>query len=113
MKRFLDKYIYLTQPIMLFVTLISNFIDLNYTLAGNIIGYSLLSNIVFFYLFNYKGNYCWFTRRAPIALILINITDIIGCYVDYEVYRVCFNIVVTFSSLVLFLIFQLQKIRLK
>ena len=109
MKKFLDKYIYLSQPIMLLVTLVSNFVSLNYTIAGNLIGYSVLSNIVFFYLLNYKGNYCWFTKRAPLFLLCINFIDIIGCYVSYEFYSKIFNISICLVSLVLFLISKIKS----
>jgi hypothetical protein len=109
MKKFLDKYIYLSQPIMLLITLISNFVSLNYSLAGNIIGYSILSNLVFFYLFNYKGNYCWFTKRAPLFLICINLIDIIGCYISYEFYSKIFNISICLVSLLLFLISKIKS----
>jgi len=109
MKRFLDKYIYLSQPIMLLVTLISNFIDLNYSVAGNMIGYSLITNVVFFYLFNYKGNYCWFTKRAPLFLIGINLIDILGNYINYDFYSKLFNISICLVSLVLFLISKLKS----
>jgi len=109
MKKFLDKYIYLSQPIMLLVTLISNFLSLNYTLAGNLIGYSILTNLVFFYLFNYKGNYCWFTKRAPLFLIGINILDIIGVYINYKDYSEIFNITICSIALLLFLISKIKS----
>ena len=109
MKKFLDKYIYLTQPLAIFITLISNFVSLNYSLAGNIIGYSLITNIVFFYLFNYKGNYCWFTKRAPLFLMLINLIDIIGIYISYEFYSKIFNISICSVSLILFIISKIKS----
>jgi len=109
MKKFLDRNIYLSQPLILFVTLLSNFVSLNYTLAGNIIGYSLITNIVFFYLFNYKGNYCWFTRRAPLFLMLINFIDIIGIFISYDDYKEIFNITICSVSLILFIISKIKS----
>jgi hypothetical protein len=109
MKKFLDRNIYLSQPLILFVTLLSNFVSLNYTLAGNIIGYSLITNIVFFYLFNYKGNYCWFTKRTPLFLILINFIDIIGNFISYEFYSKIFNITICSVSLILFIISKIKS----
>lgn len=109
MRAFLDKYIYLSQPIMLLVTLISNFVSLNYVVAGNMIGYSVLTNVVFFYLFNYKGNYCWFTRNTPKFLLLINLLDIIGNFIDYSYYNRLFNIFICSISLILFTIHKIKK----
>ena len=108
MKIFLEKYIYLTQPIMLLVTLLSNFVQLDYILAGNFIGYSVFTNFVFFYLFNYKGNYCWFTKKAPLFLLLINAVDIVGNYVSYEFYSKIFNISICSFSLILFIIHKIK-----
>jgi len=110
MKRFLDKNIYLSQPIMLLVTLCSNFIDMNFTLAGNIIGYSFMTNLVFFYLFNYKGNYCWFTKKAPLFLMLVNAIDVIGVYIDYQIYSKIFNITICGVSLILFFIHKTKQL---
>jgi len=109
MREFLNKYIYLTQPTILLFTLISNFYDLNYVVLGNLVGNSLITNVVFFCYFNYKGNFCWFTKRAPVALILINLLDIFGVYFDYYVYCKVFNVAICFFSLFLFMISVLKK----
>jgi hypothetical protein len=108
MRKFLDKYIYLSQPIMLFVTLMSNFVIFDFFVAGNIIGYSIITNVVFFYLFNYKGRYCWFTRNTPKFLLLINALDIIGTFIEYSTYNRIFNIAICSISLILFIIYKIK-----
>jgi len=110
MRKFLDKYIYLTPIIMLIITLYSNFMSMNYVVVGNIIGYSILTNITLFYIFNYKGVYCWFTRNIPKGLILINLIDIVGNYIDNQFYIKLFNIFVCSISLILFFIYKLKSI---
>lgn len=109
MKRFLDKYIYLSQPIMVLITLLSNFITFDFVVAGNIIGYSVVTNVVFFYLFNYKGSYCWFTRITPKFLLLINLLDIIGRFIEYSYYNRIFNIAICSGSLILFIIYKIKN----
>lgn len=92
---------------MLVVSFLSVFIDLNYVVAGNLIGYSIITNIVFFYIF-YYGNYCWFTKLSPIGLILINIVDIIGFYFP-KYYSFWYTIIIFSVILTLTLIFELNK----
>lgn len=110
LKIYLHKYIYLAPIIMLLVTLYSNFFNINYVVAGNVIGYSLLTNITMFYFFNYKGNYCWFTRNIPIGLISINLFDIIGCFIDYETYSILFNLLVVFVTTLFYIMYKIKNI---
>jgi hypothetical protein len=106
--RLLRKYIHLAPVIMLAITLLSNFINLNYVIAGNIIGYSLLSNLVMWFHFNFTGKYCFITRKISLGLIFINIIDIIGEFINYGYYTSIFNVVVCSVSLTLFTIFKLK-----
>jgi hypothetical protein len=99
---------------MLLATLFSNYVDYkgvvyNYVVLGNAIGCSIISNLIAFYLFNFKGNYCWFTKNAPIGLILINIVDIIGTHVNYVTYSKIFNIVICAVIITLALVFYIKK----
>jgi len=110
LKFYIRKYIHLIPITMILATLLSNFIELNYVLVGNILGYSLLSNIVMWCFFNLDGNYCWFTRNIATGLIIMNILDIIGCYIDYEYYVSLFNIIICLITLILFLVFEIKKI---
>lgn len=105
----LDRYIFLVPIFMILASLLSNFIDLNYVLAGNLIGYSIAGNLAMFYFFNYKGRYCWFTRNAPIGLILVNFVDIIGVYISEKNYIFWFNVVICSTFTILALIFFIKK----
>lgn len=112
LKSFLDRYIFIVPILMLLACLYSNFFYLDYVLAGNVLGCSILSNLVMFYLFNFKGRYCWLTRNAPMGLIFINLIDIIGVWVLDKWYIFLFNIVVCLTILILASIFYIKK-RLK
>ena len=108
-KYYLDKYIYLAPIVMLVITLYSNFFALNYVVAGNLIGYSILTNVVFWYLFNFKGDFCWFTKNIPLGLIAINLIDITAELIHYEYYAKIFNIGVCSVSLILFMGFKIKN----
>ena len=107
----MKKYLYLVPIIMLIGTLISNFVIFDFVLIGNILGYSLLSNIILFHYFQ-RGKFCWLTRNAPLGLITINIIDILGCFIDYNYYNKIFNVGICTIILILALIFELKR-RLK
>jgi hypothetical protein len=114
MRWFLDKYIYLSQPIMLLTTIIYNFFIFNnigaWVVGGNIIGFSLLTNLMLFYLFNFKGRYCWFTRNCYIFLSATNILDIIGwLFLDDCHYFAYYNIGICVIAFALFIINHLEK----
>lgn len=107
-KLLLYKYIHLAPVIMLIVTLLSNFVELNYVVTGNIIGYSLMSNLVMWFHFNFTGKYCFITKRISLGLILINLIDIVGEFINYSYYTKIFNVVVCSVALTLFTIFKLK-----
>jgi hypothetical protein len=114
LKAFLDRYIYFVPIIMLLATLVTNFVEYrgdtyNYVVIGNTIGYSLIINVPLWYFFNFKGKYCWFTRNAPIGLFIVNITDIVGYYMNDQLYHFLFNIVVCSIITILALVFYIKK----
>jgi hypothetical protein len=113
-KAFLDRYIYCVPIILLLVGLITNFVDYNkggynYVVLGNSFGWSIFTSIAFYYFFNFKGKYCWFTRNAPVGLIIINLVDIVGYYLPYFVYSNIFNIVICLIIITLALIIWIKK----
>ena len=108
MKFWLKQYIYLLPIILLGVDFLSIFVELNYTVAGNIAGYSLVTNILFFYVF-YYGNYCWLTRLSPIGLCAINIINIIGNYISDAFYNFWYIIAVLTMTLTFSIIFEITK----
>ena len=109
-KSFLDRYIYLLPVLMLFATLYSNFFSINYVVMGNIVGYSIITNTISWYLFNCTSKkYCWFTRNAPVGLLIINIIDLIGLLMKRENYVTIFNVVVCSIIIILAVLFFIKK----
>ncbi len=108
MKLFLKQTVFLVPIIMMAVTFMDCFLEYNYVIAGNMIGYSLLGNIVLFYHF-YYGKYCWFTKLSPIGLSVINVVDIIGNYVSDKFYNYWYIITVFSVILTLSTIFEIKK----
>lgn len=109
LKAFLDRHIYLLPVIMLLACLYSNFFYIDYVLAGNVLGCSLLSNAMAAYLFNFKGRYCWLTRNAPIGLMFINLVDILGVYITNKWYVFIFNVAVCLTIIILASVFYIKK----
>lgn len=94
---------------LIFFTFLSAFIDMNFVLCGNLIGCSVLTNISFICYYTLNKKYCFITRFSPIGLILVNLIDIIGCFVDYEIYKFIFTFVISSLTISLGLYFDLNK----
>lgn len=95
MKKALSKYLNLIPPTMLLVTFISNFIELDYTIWGNLVGYSLLTNVVFIYVFIVANRkYCWFTKLSVISLPLMNVICLLGTTIKYDVYSFWYEVLI-------------------
>lgn len=109
--KFIEAYSYLVPVVMLAVTLYSNFFSINYVVVGNILGYSLLSNIFVWLWFNRTPKkYCWFSRNVAFGLVVINLIDILGDFLNYSYYSSIFNTVVCSVCLTLFIIYKLSKL---
>jgi len=107
MKFFLKKTIYLLPIMLMGVSFLSVFFDLNYTLWGNIGGFSLVTDVLFFYVF-YYGNYCLFTKLLPIGMFIMNLTNIYGYYCP-KYYESWYEIVIFFVILSSTIIYELNK----
>ncbi len=109
MYHYIKKYVYLIPYIMLIATLISNFIKLDYTPVMNTLGYSIFSNIIMYLYFN-RSTFCWLTRNIPLALIFINILDIVSCFIlTVKQFNALFNISICTIIISMTLIFELKK----
>jgi hypothetical protein len=108
MKKFIQKYIYIIPYILLVGDLISLFVNLDNAPTGEIIGYSLFVNIIFFDKF-YYGNYCFFTRFIPFAMTALNIVNIIGFYSSNNFYRFWYIVTIFSLFLTVSIIFELKK----
>lgn len=90
---------------ILIVTFLSNFITLNYVVFGNILGYSLFTNIITLY-FLVKNKFCYFTKVANICLIIFNILCLLNSfnlinYADYSYYYDISVITIAYSILII------------
>jgi len=79
------KYIPIFQIIATLSLCFVSMDNLFYIFLSNIIGYSILTSIFFaYYLRNEKEVYI---RLAPYFLILINVFNIVGIFIDYAIYE--------------------------
>lgn len=112
MKYFLKQTIYLLPILLMGVSFLSVIIpwfgyDFNYVLWGNIGGFSLITDVLFFYVF-YYGKYCIFTRLFPVCLFLVNLVNIWGFY-NQKYYNVWYEIAILSVTSTALLIYQLSK----
>jgi len=107
MKFFLKKTIYLLPIFLMGVSFLSIFFELNFIIWGNIGGFSLVTDVLFFYIF-YYGNYCALTRSIPIALFFINILNIYGFYFPKN-YNPWYEIAVFCVILTIAMIYELNR----
>ena len=90
------KYIKHLPTIVIFssvvVSFLSNFIDFNYVLVGNVIGYSILWNLVIIYFLK-RLKYCVHTIIAMCNLTVLNIFNILNSYdvIDYKSYNLTYD----------------------
>ena len=108
MKFFLKQIIYLLPILLMAVSFLSCFVpEFNYALWGNLAGFSLVTDVLFFYIF-YYGNYCLFTKLMPIALFIVNLVNIYGVYYP-DNYETWYEIVVFCLFLTIISIYELKK----
>jgi len=83
-------------------------IEFNYVLWGNIGGFSLVTSVLFFYVF-YYGNYCLLTKLLPLAMIVINLLNIFGVFYP-KYYFLWYEIVVFSLILTVALIIETKRL---
>lgn len=111
MKFFLKQTIYLLPILLMAVSFLSVIVpwfgfNFDYTLWGNIGGFSLVTDVLFFYVFRY-GNYCAFTKYSPIALFMANLVNILGVIFP-KYYHVWYEIVIFSLILTIILIYEMK-----
>jgi hypothetical protein len=112
MKYFLKQTIYLLPILLMGVSFLSSIIPLlgynfDYVLWGNIGGFSLITDVLFFYVF-YYGKYCIFTRIFPISLFVVNLVNIWGLC-NEKLYYAWYELVIFVLTLVPLLIYELNR----
>lgn len=106
----MSRYSYILPLIMVLATLLSKFVVFDFVIIGNILGYSILTNILGYLWFNRKHtNYCFFSKNVWFFLIANNLINILGTLVQYEKYLTWSTIFIMSTSLFLFLIHKKPK----
>lgn len=85
------------------VSFLSIFFNLNFVVWGNIGGFSLITDVLFFYVF-YYGKYCILTKMLPIGMFVINLLNIWGYYCPkyYESWYEIIIFCVILSSVIIY-----------
>ena len=99
----MKKYIYLIPLIMFLATIISCYYPMNFTFWGNILGNSILANAWLYYIVFYAGNYCKVSKLMPFLLTFINIIDIIGIYIDFNLYGIILKTLTSIIAIIIIL----------
>jgi len=104
----MQKDSYILPLIMVLATLLSKFVVFDFVVIGNILGYSILTNILGLLYFNRpRTSYCYFSRNVWYFLIANNIINILGTFFDYHKYLTWSTIFI--MSVSLFLLFIHKK----
>ena len=92
------------------VSFLSNFIDLNFYILIDIIGYSLSTNIVILYFLK-QLKYCIHTRIAVCNLITLNVFNILNAwgFIDYDTYYLTYDLITLTIMFLTMLIYSVKK----
>src|SRR5690606_36629085 len=71
--------------VSLIASLLSNYITFNYVVAGNVLGYSLVTD-AFMRYFVLKLRFCIYTKLAVISLTLLNLVCLLGATINHPTY---------------------------
>ena len=85
MKNIIGKYIYLVPPIIVLITFVVSFIDINdddFLILGNSCGYSMLILLPIMYFYLYTGKYCFFTKASVVGLFMISMFNTLGAVIQ-------------------------------
>lgn len=115
MKNTAGKFIYLIPPIIVLITFVISFLDINnddFLILGNSCGYSMLILLPALYLYLCTGKYCFFTKASVVGLFFISIFNTLGAVIQkfdksIETYNTYSN---DLSILVCLLVFILTSI---
>lgn len=79
---------------------------------GNFAGYSLACDIIFLERFYFNKRYCWLTRKLPVAMIIINLTNILCNELFpryYELYGQIYEVIIFSVTLLISAIITIEK----
>jgi len=89
-------------------TLVYTWAEFNYVVAGNVLGYSLMTDAFMLY-FVFKLRFCVYTKLAVISLTLLNLVCLLGTIINYSSYAKLYDTTITGICLFACLVIYLMK----
>lgn len=116
-QHFLSQTVHLLLYFMMGVSVLSIIIPwfgfkFDFVTWGNFAGYSLACDIIFLERFYFNKRYCWLTRKLPIAMIIINLTNILCNELFpryYELYGQIYEVIIFSVTLLISAIITIEK----
>lgn len=103
------KYFVSSLPFIgLIGTLVYTWAEFNYVVAGNALGYSLMTDAFMLY-FVFKVRFCVYTKLCVIALTLLNIVCLAGTTISYPTYSKIYDTLIVGICLFACLVIYLMK----
>ena len=99
----MKKNLYIIPFLMFLATIISCYYPIDFVLWGNILGNSILANIWLYHIVFNTGNYCRISKLMPFLLTFINLVDILGIYINFDVYGIILKILTSVIAIILIL----------
>jgi hypothetical protein len=99
----MKKNLYIIPFLMFLATIISCYYPIDFVLWGNILGNSILANIWLYHIVFNTGNYCRISKLMPFLLSFINVVDIIGIYINFDVYGILLKTLTSVIAITLIL----------
>ena len=92
------------------ISFISNFIDLDFYLLSDVIGYSISTNLLILY-FLIKLKYCIHTRIAVCNLIALNVFSLLNSFdiIDYDTYYETYDLITLIIMFVIMTIYSTKR----
>jgi len=117
LQHFLSQTVHLLLYFMMGVSVLSIIVPwfgyrFDFTTWGNGGGFSIACDIIFIERFYFNKRYCWLTRKLPIAMIFINIGNILCNELFpkyYELYGQLYEISIFSVTLFIFFILCFNK----
>ena len=92
------------------VCFLANFYDFDYVVTGNLIGYSILFNLMLLYFLK-QLKYCVHTRIAVCNLIALNVFNLLNAWsiIDYDTYYLTYDLITLTIMFLTMLIYSVKK----
>lgn len=116
-QHFLSQTVHLLLYFMMGVSVLSIVIPwfgfkFDFVTWGNFAGYSLACDIIFLERFYFNKRYCWLTRKMPVSMIIINLTNILCNEFFpryYELYGQIYEVIIFSVTLLISAIITIEK----